>query len=107
ALVRPEIGDVLAVDADLAGGGQLEPGDHAQRRRLAAAGRPEKRNELAAFDGEVEALDGVTRAEGLLDVFEFEEAHDLLSSAACRAGAAAEELNQPHAGPGDDEGDDG
>ena len=32
----------------------LEPGDAAERRRLAAAGRAEKDDELAVGDGEVE-----------------------------------------------------
>ncbi len=44
----------LAVDADRAGGRRLEAGDHAQRRGLAAAGRAEERDELAALDVEVE-----------------------------------------------------
>ena len=40
-----------------AGGRQFQPGDHAQRRRLAAARRPEQDEELAVVDGEVGILD--------------------------------------------------
>jgi hypothetical protein len=47
---------VLAVEQDLSGGRQLQAGDHAQRRRLAAAGRPEHDEELAVRDGEVGIL---------------------------------------------------
>ena len=34
-------------------GDRLEPGDHAQHRRLAAARRPEQHHELAVGDGQV------------------------------------------------------
>ena len=47
-----------AVDAHLARGDRLEPGDHAERRRLAAAGRAEQHHELAVRDREVEVPDG-------------------------------------------------
>ena len=46
-------GDVLAAEQDAARGRQLEPGDHAERRRLAAAGRTEQHQELAVGDGEI------------------------------------------------------
>ena len=45
--------DRLALEQDLALVGLLEAGDHPQRRRLAAAGRPEDREERAARDVEV------------------------------------------------------
>ena len=57
-LVRWHRREVAAVEQDLAGVGVLEPGDHPQRRGLAAAGRPEQREELAGLDLEVEAVDG-------------------------------------------------
>ena len=62
ALVGAEHGDVAAVDPDLAGARRFEAGDHAQRRRLAAAARPEERDELAAGDGEVEVANDRTLA---------------------------------------------
>ena len=36
----------------------LEPGDAAQRRGLAAAGRPEQHHDLAGRHGEAHAVDG-------------------------------------------------
>ena len=83
--LAPQIGDVLAVDADLAGGRRLEAGDHAQRRRLAAAAGPEERDELAALDRELEVLDHRVGAEGLADAVEFEEGHGGSLSACRRA----------------------
>ena len=50
AVARLEVVDDAPVDADLAGGRILEPGDHAQRRGLAAAGRPDEHDELAVLD---------------------------------------------------------
>ena len=50
ALVRRPIGDVPAVKQHAAFRRQVEAGDHAQRRGLAGAGRPEQREELAARD---------------------------------------------------------
>ena len=38
-------GDILAVEQNAPAGRQFEAGDHAQRRRLAAAGRAEQRKE--------------------------------------------------------------
>ena len=47
--------------------GCSKPGDHPQRRRLAAAGRAEERHELAALGGQVEVEHGGDVAEPLLD----------------------------------------
>src|SRR2546422_221714 len=62
-----------------AGGGPgrraLEPGDHAARRRLPPPGGAEERHELAALDGELEALDRGVVSEALLNVLELEEGH--------------------------------
>ena len=58
--------DVLAVEQDLALGRLLEAADHPQRRRLAAAGRAEQREELALADHQVDPLDrGDDAATGL------------------------------------------
>ncbi len=62
--------DVLAVEQDLAAGRQFEPGDHAKRRRLAAAGRPEHDEELAILDGEGGVLDRDERPEFLAQIFD-------------------------------------
>ena len=68
---RPLVGgqprDVVAVDQDLALVRLLEAGDHPQRRRLAAARRPEHREELALGDVEVDAPNGGEVAEALGD----------------------------------------
>ncbi len=55
ALRRRDARDVDARELDMAGVGTLEAGDHAQRRRLPGAGRPEQREELAGGDLEIEA----------------------------------------------------
>ena len=56
ALRRALEGDVLAVEQDAPVGRQFEAGDHAQRRRLAAARRPEHDEERAVVDHEVRIL---------------------------------------------------
>ena len=53
ALGRGERVDELAADEDVAARSAVEPGDHAQQRRLAAAGRPDQHDELAVLDLEV------------------------------------------------------
>src|SRR5271168_5348098 len=45
--------DILAVEQNSPAGRELEACDHAQRRRLAAAGRPKQGKEGAVFDGEI------------------------------------------------------
>ena len=59
------VGHVLAVDQDVAGGQVLEPGDQAQQRRLAAAGRADEDDELAVADVEIGAGNDDDIAEGL------------------------------------------
>jgi hypothetical protein len=49
-----QVGDVVAGDQDLPGGDLLEPADHPQRRRLAAARRAQQGDELAVLDLGVE-----------------------------------------------------
>ena len=51
-----------AVDLDGAGGDRFEPGDHAQKRGLAAAGRPDDDDELAVGDVDRHALDHLDAA---------------------------------------------
>ena len=47
AVLGMHVVDELVADPDAAVGDLLEPGDHAQRRRLAAARRPDEHEELA------------------------------------------------------------
>ena len=56
-LDRVDVGDVLAVELDPPRRRLDQPVDHLQRRRLAAPGRPDERDELAARHVEVELLD--------------------------------------------------
>ncbi len=58
AVARLDLVDHRAVEADLAGARRVDAGEHEQRRRLAAARRPEDRDELAVLDREVGRLDG-------------------------------------------------
>ena len=55
AVLRRHVVDHLAVDRDFAGADLLEPGDHAQRRRLAAAGWPDQHHEFLVRDVEIDA----------------------------------------------------
>jgi hypothetical protein len=64
-LGRDAIDDAVA-DADLAAGNLLEPGDHPQQRRLAAARRTDQHAELAVGDRDVDAADHVRRSEVFL-----------------------------------------
>ena len=50
--------DTPAADAQLAAGDVLEPGDHAQRGGLAAAGRADQHEERSVVDREVQVGDG-------------------------------------------------
>ena len=79
ALGSAPVGDVDAVDEDLAGGRLLQSGDQAQRRRLAGAGLAEQHEELAVGDVEVEVLQRGVAAEVLGDVLELDVGHDLAS----------------------------
>ena len=56
ALLGPQRVDDPAVDRDLAGGDLLEAGEHAQQRRLAAAGRADEDDELAVADLDGDAV---------------------------------------------------
>src|SRR5581483_3284684 len=58
ALRRRQLVDDGVADADRALGDLLEPSDHAQRRRLAAARRADEDDELAVVDLEVQILYG-------------------------------------------------
>ena len=57
ALVRRVVGHVAAAELDPAAGRQLEATDHPEGRGLAAAGRPEQREELTGSDVEGHVVD--------------------------------------------------
>ena len=77
---RMQLVDAPAVDADLARGDRLQPGDGVEQRRLAAAGRADEDEEAALLDREVDALQHVDGAEALLEIVDFEERHALSPS---------------------------
>ena len=58
APVRRHVGHVAVAEPDLAAVGRDEAGHHPQRRGLAAAGRPEQRDELAIGHIERDIIDG-------------------------------------------------
>ena len=58
----------LVPDRDTAAGGRFQTGNHAQRGRLAAAGRAEQRHEGVVPDDEVQVLHGVEFAPALGDM---------------------------------------
>src|SRR5262249_2749053 len=70
ALVRRQPADLAFAEVDLAPARLLETADHPQRRRLAAARRPEQREEAAALDLETEVVDRDDVVELLRDVDE-------------------------------------
>ncbi len=89
ALVGSDALHVLARDPDVALVGLLEPGQHAQGRRLAAPARTEQRQELPRLHVEVEAVDRDHRPEALRDVGELDRP----------ALAAHDRVHLPPAGP--------
>jgi hypothetical protein len=64
-LVRPQGADVLVAEQHLPRRRSLEPGDHPQRRGLAAAGRAEQGEERPRGDRQVEVVDRDEVAERL------------------------------------------
>ena len=72
---RPQVGDVDAADAGRAAARLDEAGDHAQGRRLAAAGRAEEHHELAVRHLEVHLSHGVVVAVALGQAKELEAGH--------------------------------
>src|SRR5258707_10533332 len=71
--------DVLAVKPNGAGRRQFQSCNHAQRRRLAAAGRTQKAEELAVLHREAGSLDGVEIGEGFVERFDPDLCHPLYS----------------------------
>ena len=59
ALLRGQVVDDALADPDLSTADLLEPGEHAQRRRLAAPGGADEHHQLAVADLQVEIVDGL------------------------------------------------
>ena len=64
ALLGRHVVHDAAADADRALRDHLEPGDHAQRRRLAAPRRADEDDELLVLDGEIEGADRLGAVRG-------------------------------------------
>jgi hypothetical protein len=62
ALGRVEVVDDALADGDRPLGDRLEPGDHAQKRGLAAAGRADEHEEFAVVDVDRHRVDGALGA---------------------------------------------
>ncbi len=83
---RPSVGrdrrDVVPLQDDTPHVGLLEAGDHAQRRRLAAAARAEQREELPLADLERHVVHGRDSTEALADAAECDRDASVLPHAA-------------------------
>src|SRR5581483_5114460 len=75
ALVGRDVRDVLAVDDDAAAVRAVEAGDEPERGRLAAARRPEQRQELALSERDVDAVQRPDGAEVAMQVLQLEKSH--------------------------------
>ena len=64
--------NLFAVDKDMTGIRKINPGYHIHQRRLSAAVLAENRKNLAAVDGQIDALVGNDFAEGFCDISEFD-----------------------------------
>jgi hypothetical protein len=56
AIARRDVVDHAVADQDIAGRDFLEPGDHAQGGRLAAAGRPDQNHEFVVLDLKIDSF---------------------------------------------------
>src|SRR5262249_5865918 len=63
---------------DLPGGGVPEPGNHAQRRRLAAAGGTDEDDEFAVFDVEGQIFHRLHRTERFVQIQQLDARHRYL-----------------------------
>ena len=68
-------GHIFAIDQDSATRDSLQTGDHAQGRRLAAAGWAQQHHKLAVLDGQVHRLDGVDLPELFRHLLQFNLSH--------------------------------
>ena len=83
AILRRQVVDDPSADRDLAAGNIFESRDHAQQRRLATARRPDKNDEFAVRDFDIDAMDDIDGAVGLPDVLDGQSGHEILSLSQC------------------------
>ncbi|MNS86935.1 hypothetical protein D3C72_1208540 [compost metagenome] len=75
ALFRFLLVDDVSADLQRAIGNFFEPCDHAQCRRFSAAGRADKNDEFAVFNGKVDTFDRLHLAVALHELIEFDCRH--------------------------------
>ena len=68
AILGRHVVDLASADRDRAAGDLLQPRDHAQQGRLAAARRADQDDEFAVLDIDIDAVDNLYAAERLFDV---------------------------------------
>ena len=78
ALFGGQVGDILAVEEDLALGNLFETGETAQQGRFAAARGAEQGDELAVLHAQIDALEDMGGAEVLVDIFKLNIRHHSL-----------------------------
>jgi hypothetical protein len=91
-LLRPEVGDVRAVNHNASGVGLEEPGDHPQGGRLSAPRRPEQGNHLAGLELQAEVVDDGAAAEVLCEPIDVQAAAGASVGQASASRAAPVEL---------------
>jgi hypothetical protein len=75
AVHRRQCIDHVAVDGDIAGADRLKPGNHPERRGLAAAGRSDEHHELLVADLQIDVFDSVYAVVELIDPLEDDLSH--------------------------------
>ncbi|MNY41777.1 hypothetical protein D3C86_1766160 [compost metagenome] len=80
ALARGHAIDHPVADENIPIGDLLQPGDHAQKRGLAAAGWTDQRDEFTIRYIKRDAVDDIERRIGLADTLKFDGSHFLLLS---------------------------
>ena len=74
---RQQLGNILALENDLAGGLREEAADQIEERGLAGAVRTDDGAQLALLDRHRHAVDGDQAAEMLRYIFDAQQAHDV------------------------------
>src|SRR5262249_19167110 len=96
AVHRRQSVDHLAVDRNVGGADDLEPGDHSKRRRLAAARGSDEYDKLLVANLQVDVFDGVHAVVEFVDVLEDDLSHSLSRpSVSWRRSPRAHPLTEP------------
>src|SRR6266849_3542984 len=82
AFLGVDVVDDPAVDRDRPAADLLEPGEHPEKRRLAAARGTDEHHELAVRDVERNSVDDLRPSERFLDIFERNRGHQIFTAPA-------------------------